>query len=314
MKLITLLLFIGLNLTGLTGQNFEGVRVDVELSVLKEDSVNVIPKLFFPDLAAGQIANLSEIYIEFKLSAEIVDGSEWPYFILSAHCVHLENDSVIGRITDPVPGRDATHFLRISDPAELLKYDPYVGVYYFDLFEGFCRTDIPFEMIGYVDVILYASGQWGTNNENPSGYCAQFSLDLTHVIFTTIGGEERYINELGSDELVYGSDCIDPGKTGGYRQKSEVFIPQNNRAENSTDKLLTFIYPNPASTHLIIDNLSTTNQALLQLYTTGGQLIKTQNIKTGKTEWLTDNLSSSLYWLKITSDNQSTFYKVMISK
>ena len=64
------------------------LEVQVVLHMVEIDGEqHLAPDFTFSNLDDTHLRDLSEIFIKFRLVGDVLQGSHWPTFLLSAHCV-----------------------------------------------------------------------------------------------------------------------------------------------------------------------------------------------------------------------------------
>jgi len=284
-------------------QPAEGQDIHTTIQIYEEDEGHKIGLRFsFPEMTENLLHELVEIYVEFGLLGSIVQGISWPDYIFEVPCSEDIYDFQVNSLSDTVglTGGGSTHFWRSFAPAEHLQYDIELGVYYLDLYTGFCPDHHKAtEMIGYVDIILNASDPEGPEPLFPADNCTELSTQLYQALFTNQAAGTWGLGEQTANTVFHGPTC--PNR--GFRSS------ETNKSINPGQELI--IYPNPASERLHLVQ-SATEAANLQLFDSKGQLVYSKVAQQQETIIALDGLAPGLYFLHHQTAKNQTLHKVMI--
>ena len=140
-------------------------------------------------------------------------------------------------------------------------------------------------------------------------------------LLDSISGSQTMYNDLNVfDVYYYRLAIVKPENCEG--SKTNYTISFSNRKDNSplvnvnetasNDNLK--IYPNPATTELIIETLQNikTRGMTCEIWNTEGQIIRNIKLKNHKTKIDISELNSGFYTIKVKSDNGITIKKIVI--
>lgn len=310
-KMFLTILVIGLCHLHSYTQSLSQLTVNAALSLETDDSVYIDIKFIFPDLTESQLQKLDEVYLEFGLKGSILEGEYWPDFALRSECTDPLSNSEIGKIGGPTINATPHYYVRIGNPTRQLLPNAFSDGYYFQFSNGFCHHNDAFLMIGYVDVILFASRPHleiidEIDRTEIDRYCGQVDLALSQAIFTQHNGSIHHAYNLGDDKATHGPICTrySGGMSATGRQEQE----QEEASSLSTKNIS--IYPNPTSDLLRIE-LPQATPSLFRFIRPNGQLMR--QIKTNESSV---NLSMSewpagIYVLQIIREEKVENFKIL---
>jgi len=132
------------------------------------------------------------------------------------------------------------------------------------------------------------SGQWVVNDSIAYFAWNKDSTDLYRIVFTDFGG-----------------------MTTGKSYFNITKIATVGISENNISKTIN-VYPNPANTNVTINVTGFKNNSLLRIYSTNGQLIKTQTVINGIQTISVEDMPKGLYIYTLNDDTKTIRGKLVI--
>ena len=170
---------------------------------------------------------------------------------------------------------------------------------------GYFREDYEFVSHPETDYLDVHNGRFCITPEYPKG---------TYAYFTTVNANHNSAYPYAVGPTFYGN--VTAAKVTTISETTTTYNPILSTSNFDSNKFNIKIYPNPAQDFIAIQSQMNTKNLKAELIDELGKVIKTSQILQGSTLSImeTDTIYNGIYFLKISDQNQSENFKIIIKK